>query len=123
LNINSVRQAERNKRRKNTEGVSDALLIAKQHPRANRVNSGGNYQTYSSQLNVPGHRDGATLDFEQTYKTQNQIGEHQERRSSSDSGRVASEDVDDAPQMEGVQGLNEVMLSEELGASSLIRSS
>ena len=54
---------------------------------------------------------------------QNQIGEHQERRSSSDSGRVASEDVDDAPQMEGVQGMNEVMMSEELGASSRNRSS
>ena len=71
-------QDERNKRRKNNEGVSDAFLIAKQHPQANRVN-GGSYQIYSSQRNVVGYGDGATLDFEQTQKMQNQIGEYQEK--------------------------------------------
>ena len=85
--------------------------------------NGGNNWT-SSGHNVQGHRDGAMLDPGQRNRVmKTQIDENQERRSSSDSGHPASEDANDAPQMEVAQGLNDVMLSEEMVASSLIRSS
>ena len=111
------------KPRRIDEGASAALLVAKPNHRGLRMNGGNNW-TLSSGHNVQGHRDGAMLDPEQRNRVmKTQIDENQERRSSSDSGHPASEDANDAPQMEVAQGLNDVMLSEEMVASSLIRSS
>ena len=127
MSINSEHQGKRTKQRTNDKGVSDALLIAQQHPEMLRV-TGGNKGLLSSQSKAEGDRGRATTTpddyYEQANKaTKDEIDEHQERRRLSDAGPVTSQGVEDSPQLQRIRGLNEARRSEEMRVSSLIRSS